>query len=104
VLDELGPEVKAQVLRSFVARSSADALTLGAHTFGAQTGGLSSAEVKFLAHRVRGSSLLVGATDLADACARVEAADGADATANAGLRAALEAAVRTIEQELHAHP
>jgi len=99
VLDELGPEVKTHILREFVARSSADLLTLALvpsdHI---------GADLKFLAHRVRGTSLLIGAPELAQACHRVETASTSDAEAITALRDALVAAVGAVEREIHAHP
>jgi CheY-like chemotaxis protein len=100
ILDELGPEMKGEILRSFVVRSAEDLLTLE-RALASREGG----DLRFIAHRLRGGSLMIGATELAAACLAVEKAEGDDAVNPellAAVRDALEATVRDIEIETHA--
>ncbi len=67
LLNELGPQVKAEVLRTFVLRSPDDVAAIeDAVRRGAVT------DARALAHRLRGSSLALGASTLAEACALIE--------------------------------
>ena len=67
LLNDLGPEVKADVLRTFVLRSADDvsAIEEAVHHGSAD-------DARALAHRLRGASLALGAALLAEACARIE--------------------------------
>ncbi len=100
LLNDLGPEVKADVLRTFIERSGedvqaiADAVRRGA-----------AGDARLVAHKLRGSSLALGAADLAQACARIE--QGSDEQALDPRRAAAvrEGAARVVadaEAELRA--
>ncbi|QWT24310.1 response regulator [Subtercola sp. PAMC28395] len=66
-LDHLGEEVKAAALRSFALQGAHDLLDLE-HAFAAGNVG----DLRFFAHRLRGSSLTIGADALAAACLPIE--------------------------------
>ncbi|TXK17260.1 ATP-binding protein [Homoserinibacter sp. GY 40078] len=102
ILDELEPEEREELLSSFLTRSRLDlrdmerALALG-----------DESDVKFVAHRLRGGSLTVGATDLAEECLAIEdgpADQPTDPARVTAVRDAVEGVVRRIEAELRAHP
>ncbi|OLF07063.1 hypothetical protein BU204_35910 [Actinophytocola xanthii] len=99
-LSELDPEAKAEVLRAFVERSAEDLLLLERAAAEGKAG-----DLRFLAHRLRGSSLALGATALAEACLAVETSSDDDApTRLTALRDALEAVVGQVEAETRARP
>ena len=99
-LDELGAEAKRLVLETLVAR--------GVEDLGALDKALAdedAARLRFLAHRLRGSGLAIGSTQLADAALRLETAAGGDAVDEVlvtAVRSAYEQCVRDIHWELHA--
>ncbi|WP_052521540.1 hybrid sensor histidine kinase/response regulator [Agreia bicolorata] len=103
LLDELGADAKADVLRTFVVRSAEDILVLERALADNDAG-----DLRFIAHRLRGGSLALGATDLAQACLAIELAPPGDELGNAprldAVRLALDAVVRDIEAEARAHP
>ncbi|WP_078714234.1 hybrid sensor histidine kinase/response regulator [Agreia bicolorata] len=103
LLDELGADAKADVLRTFVVRSAEDILVLERALADNEAG-----DLRFIAHRLRGGSLALGATDLAQACLAIELAPPGDELGNAprldAVRLALDAVVRDIEAEARAHP
>ena len=101
-LDELGPSAKAEVLSAFSARSAEDLSALERALIDREPG-----ELRFIAHRLRGGSLALGATDLAAACLRLESApddESATAAMVVDVRHALEDLARVIDTEIHAHP
>ncbi|MFJ4037520.1 ATP-binding protein [Microbacterium sp. NPDC090007] len=67
LLNDLGPEVKADVLRTFLERSVEDVQAIADAVRRGEAD-----EARSLAHRLRGASLALGASDLAQACARIE--------------------------------
>ncbi|SIR74452.1 ATP-binding protein [Microbacterium sp. RURRCA19A] len=100
LLNDLGPEVKADVLRTFVLRSGddvsaiADAVRRGA-----------AEDARALAHRLRGASLALGAALLAEACARIERGSdeqALDPRRVAAVRDAAAIVVDDAERELRA--
>lgn len=100
LLNDLGPEVKADVLRTFVLRNADDVAALAAavHRGAAD-------EARALAHRLRGASLALGATTLAEACARIERGSdeqALDARRLAAVRDAAALVVEDAERELRA--
>jgi signal transduction histidine kinase/DNA-binding response OmpR family regulator len=101
-LDELGEEIKSEVLHTFIDRGNEDVLALEAASLRSD-----SSEVRFIAHRLRGSSLVVGAGELAEACLEVESTDARAAVAPSlvvAVRSAWDSAREAIDVELHAHP
>ncbi|WP_022880391.1 ATP-binding protein [Microbacterium sp. B19] len=100
LLNDLGPEVKADVLRTFVDRNSDD---LAAISDAVHRG--SADEARALAHRLRGASLALGATTLAEACARIERGSDEQALDPRRLAAVRDAAALVVddaERELRA--
>ncbi|WP_431795735.1 ATP-binding protein [Microbacterium enclense] len=100
LLNDLGPEVKADVLRTFVLRSGDD---VAAIEEAARRGAADDARA--LAHRLRGSSLALGAALLAEACARIERASdehALDPRRVAAVRDAAAIVVDDAERELRA--
>ncbi|KZE42885.1 ATP-binding protein [Microbacterium sp. T32] len=100
LLNDLGPEVKADVLRTFVLRNTDDiaAIADAVHRGAAD-------EARALAHRLRGSSLALGATTLAEACARIERGSDEQAIDPRRLAAVRDAAALVVddaERELRA--
>ena len=100
LLNDRGPEVKADVLRTFVLRNADDvaALADAVHRGAAD-------EARALAHRLRGSSLALGATTLAEACARIERGSDEQAIDPRRLAAVRDAAALVVddaERELRA--
>ncbi|GLZ36700.1 ATP-binding protein [Actinokineospora sp. NBRC 105648] len=101
-LDEVGPEAKAEVLRAFVVRGADDLRLLERAVAEGEAG-----DLRFLAHRLRGSSLAIGATELAAACLAIETASDEqvdDPSRFAALRDALEAVTHQVEAETRARP
>ncbi len=98
VLDQIVPDsaTQIQVLHDFQAHFRADCAKL----FAMLAQG-NPADVQRTAHRMKGASRMVGARDLANACATIEQAarDGDMASARA-TRAALDAALRQLETYL----
>lgn len=100
VIDDLDPADRIEVLRTFVdgGRRDLDLLALA-------LAGDATDDPRFVAHRLRGGSLSVGATELAEACLAVESTptDGAVPPERlAHLRDSLATAVARIATELHA--
>ncbi|MCK2037532.1 response regulator [Microbacterium sp. SSW1-49] len=101
-LDELGAQAKAEVLRAFVLRSADDLRMLDRALADRDAG-----DLRFIAHRMRGSSLALGASELAQACLRVEQAPDDSAPDPALLEAvrnALDDVVQAIGSTTHASP
>ncbi len=101
-LDELGAVAKSRVLREFVFRGEED---LARMTRAVEE--RDPAAARFAAHRIRGSSLVVGATRLAECCLTVESADdeaAVDAALVDAIRASLAVTSRDVERVLRAHP
>lgn len=99
VLDELGEETRIEVLRAFLEQAALD----GSGLERALADG-DAASARFLAHRLRGASLGLGATELAEACRRLETAEPGTALdpLHARLRDALDETLRAVEHETHA--
>ncbi len=101
-LNELGPDAKRVILETLVARGAEDLSALD-RALAARD----AVQLRFLAHRLRGSGLAIGADALADAGLRLETAEGSDAVDGAlvgTVRSAYEQSVRDIELELHGCP
>lgn len=100
LLNDLGPEVKADVLRTFVLRSADD---VSAIEEAVRRGSVEDARA--LAHRLRGASLALGAALLAEACARIERGSdeqALDPRRVAAVRDAAAIVVDDAERELRA--
>lgn len=100
LLNDLGPEVKSDVLRTFVLRSADDVAAIedAVHRGAAD-------DARALAHRLRGASLALGAALLAEACAGIERGSdeqALDPRRAAAVRDAAAIVVQDAERELRA--
>ncbi|WP_244259512.1 ATP-binding protein [Rathayibacter sp. VKM Ac-2759] len=101
-LDELGEDARAEVLQAFVEQSTHDRARL----VRALAGG-DATTLRFIAHRLRGASLALGADELAEACRPIETA-APDAVLDPALHRrlleALDSALERIAEEDRARP
>lgn len=99
-LDELGAEAKAEVLHTFVLHAADDFSALESACAESDL-----TKVRFIAHRLRGSSLMVGASALADACFVLEQAEDDSAIGEEqldGVRRAFNLTLSDIDRDQHA--
>jgi signal transduction histidine kinase/DNA-binding NarL/FixJ family response regulator len=99
-LDELGAEAKAEVLHTFVIHAADDFSALERACAESNL-----TEVRFLAHRLRGSSLMVGANALAHACLPLEHAEedaGVNEKQLESVRRAFSETLSDIDRDQHA--
>lgn len=102
VLDDLDPAERVEVLQAFVAQGRRDLLQLARALAGEH-----AEDPRFVAHRLRGGSLSIGAVEVAESCLVVESMSSDEAAAPgpmSHLHDTLEAAIVHIDTELHAHP
>jgi CheY-like chemotaxis protein len=99
-LDELGAEAKDEILQTLIERVPEDLRALDS-----ALATNDRARLRFYAHRLKGAGLAVGATELSDACVRLETAVDRNVIHEAfvaAVRSAYDACVHDIELETHA--